>query len=253
MYYDKKISIKILDGLCITCFFCAAQNVRATDAGNCAGEFNASLAYSRSAYVTKSNAADGEFTYQGDHYKLAGEFNGWQEAVRTSDSLQSRSSKYDLIGKYIRPIHDIANYFYFSPRFRGSTTGFFESSKALRLGLGREFFSDPNLSLSLEAGIGYRQAQLVSDETIDEQLSSFSTKLRWSPTPALVIKATFSHEQSDKEKYRTSEFSIKKNLIGNIGLRYSLTYRQTFPYDSLEPNGEMRTNVSLNYTFSGVL
>lgn len=213
------------------------------------GETGFAAAYSRTGYVTKSVTMDGEFQYRAPTYRITGDWNAWKESALLKDAPEARSHKYDMVFKYMRPILSSDNYLYFSPRFRGNSNGEYLRSSAIRIGGGREWRSGEGFSLFLEAGIGYRWVLVTGEGYINEKLKTISSKFRWAAGGGVVLKMAASHEESFREKYRTVETSIKQSLAKNFGVRYSLTYRRTFPFDSVDRNGELRTTLGFSYDY----
>ena len=213
-------------------------------------DLGASFALSRGAYTTRRFAGDGEVEYRYTRSEVLSEFHFDREYVQEAGTSSSVSSdEYDANIKWKTWLTDNPYYVFWSPRARFNRFGFFRSSQALRVGLGRRFQPGSDLALTLEVGPGVRWARPQAGPSVFEGMYTVSGKIDLSLSDTLTFKFNLSDERSTRENYRTVTAGLRNKITERIWLKYEMAYRKAFPFDSAPSNAESSFDAGLNYRF----
>ena len=213
-------------------------------------DLGASFALSRGAYTTRRFAGDGEVEYRYTRSEVLSEFHFDREYVQEAGTSSSVSSdEYDANIKWKTWLTDNPYYVFWSPRARFNRFGFFRSSQALRVGLGRRFQPGSDLALTLEVGPGVRWARPQTGPSVFEGMYTVSGKIDLSLSDTLTFKFNLSDERSTRENYRTVTAGLRNKITERIWLKYEMAYRKAFPFDSAPSNAESSFDAGLNYRF----
>jgi putative salt-induced outer membrane protein len=213
-------------------------------------DLGASFALSRGAYTTRRFAGDGEVEYRYTRSEVLSEFHFDREYVQEAGTTSSVSSdEYDANIKWKTWLTDNPYYVFWSPRARFNRFGFFRSSQALRVGLGRRFQPGSDLALTLEVGPGVRWASPQTGPGVFEGMYTVSSKIDLSISDTLTFKFNLSDERSTRENYRTVTAGLRNKITERIWFKYEMAYRKAFPFDSAPSNAESSFDAGLNYRF----
>lgn len=186
------------------------------------------------------------------HAELDGELRYDRESILVENSpAQVEKDRYDANLKYKHFWVDSPYYTYVSPRVRADRFGFYQRARGLRLGGGRKFEgASERWELSVEAGTGYREAYLSTQEHISETLYSFTAKARWVLNDNLLVKLNWIAEASNREAYQTIALSLRNKLSDRLGLKYELLQRRAFTtQDAPRRDKEFQADIGLSYAF----
>jgi putative salt-induced outer membrane protein len=209
-----------------------------------------SFALSQAAYTTRRLAGDGEVEYRYTRSEVLSEFHIDREYVQQEGSAASVSSdEYDANIKWKTWLTDNPNYIFWSPRVRYNRFGFFRSSQALRVGLGRRFEPGSSLALTFEVGPGIRWARQQAGDSVFEGMYTLSGKAELSLSDTLSFKFNIVDERSTRENYRTVTTGLRNKLTERVWLKYEMAYRKAFPFDSAPSKAESSFDAGLNYRF----
>lgn len=216
------------------------------------GEVDGAFSFNRSTYTTRSMSVSVDVARPLHHAELDGELRYDRESILVENApAQIEKDRYDANLKYKYFWVDSAYYTYVSPRVRADRFGFYQRSRGLRLGGGRKFESPADRwELSVEAGTGYREAFLSTQENISETLYSFTAKARWVLSDNLLVKLNWIAEASNREAYQTIALSLRNKLSDRLGLKYELLQRRAFTtQDAPRRDTEFQADVGLSYAF----
>ncbi len=213
------------------------------------GDLGFSYSYNRTSYVSRKFSVETDVTHKTDHNETVSECLVDRRYVLISGtSSEVTSFKYDANVKWKHFYDDSLYYSYLSPRIRHNNTGYFTSAQAFRIGGGRKILLDKDLfEMNVELGVGYRYATLANQSRIQEGLFTLSDKFTWNITPELSLKFNLVHEQSIREKYRTTTIELINKFTRNLGVKYQIAQKRTYPFDSNEPGGEFLSSIGLDY------
>lgn len=213
------------------------------------GDLGFSYSDNRTNYVSRKFALETDVTHATDHNETVSECLVDKRYVMIPGAAAEITSfKYDANVKWKHYYDDSLYYSYLSPRVRHNNTGYFTSAQAFRVGGGRKVLLDKELfEMTVELGIGYRLATLADQSRIREGLFTMSDKFTWNITTDLSLKLNVVHEQSNREKYRTATVELINKFTRNLGVKYQIVQKRTYPFDSNEPGGEFLTSIGLNY------
>lgn len=213
-------------------------------------EIGLRFALSKSSYTSRRLAADGDIDYRWTRSEISSEFRVDREYVQANGgTAEINSDEYDANVKWKRMLLDNPFYSFVSPRLRYNRFGYFRSSQAWRVGLGRRFEPDPRLSLSLEVGPGIRWAQKQTGGSVFEALYGLSSKLDYELTDTLYFKFNYVDERSNRETYRTLSASLRNKITDRVWLKYEMQYRKAAPFDSAPSQAESSFDAGLSYRF----
>lgn len=213
------------------------------------GDLGFSFAYNRTSYVSRKLALEGDVTYKYNHNEMVSEaLLDRQYALLPGTATAITNYKYDANVKWKRYFTESPYYAYLSPRVRHNDSGFFRGAQSMRIGGGRKILLDEDrFEMTVELGAGYRFASLADQSQIREGLFTFSDKFTWEINSDLSLKLNLVHEQSAREKYRTTTLELKNKLSHNFGLKYQIMQKRTYPFDTTEPGGEVISSIGLDY------
>lgn len=215
-----------------------------------AAEFGLRFSVNQSTYTSRRLAGDGDIDYRWTRSEISSEFRIDREYVQANGgTAEIHSDEYDANIKWKRMLLDNPFYSFVSPRLRYNRFGYFRSSQAWRVGLGRRFEPDPRLSLSLEVGPGVRWAQKQTGGSVFEALYGVSSKLDYELTDTLYFKFNYVDERSNRENYRTLSASLRNKITDRVWLKYEMQYRKAFPFDSAPSQAESSFDAGLSYRF----
>ncbi len=78
---------------------------------------------------------------------------------------------------------------------------------------------------------------------------TLTTKLNWTISDTVGVRISLVHEQNRRESYRTIQASIKNKITESFGLKYELSYKCDYPFDTTTNGGETVADVGLTYSF----
>jgi putative salt-induced outer membrane protein YdiY len=213
-------------------------------------ELDGSFALSRGAYTTRRFAGDGEVEYRYTRSEVISEFHFDREYVQQPGTPSAvNSDEYDANIKWKTWLTDNPYYLFWSPRARFNRFGFFRSSQALRVGLGRRFQPGSDLALTLEVGPGIRSARPQTGASVIEGMYTVSGKIDLSLSDTLTFKFNLVDERSTRENYRTVTAGLRNKITERVWLKYEMAYRKAFPFDSAPSNAESSFDAGLSYRF----
>ncbi len=213
-------------------------------------EIGLRFALSKSTYTSRRLASDGDIDYRWTRSEISSEFRIDREYVQANGgAAEVNRDEYDANIKWKRMLLDNPFYSFVSPRLRYNRFGYFRSSQAWRVGLGRRFEPSPRLNLSLEVGPGIRWAQKQAGGSVFETLYGISSKLDYELTDTLYFKFNYVDERSNRENYRTLSASLRNKITERVWLKYEMQYRKAFPFDSAPSQAESSFDAGLSYRF----
>ncbi len=214
------------------------------------GDFGFSYSDNRTSYVSRKFLLEADVTHKLDHNETVSECLVDRRYVMIPGAAAQVSSyRYDGNVKWKHYYDDTLFYSYLSPRVRHNNTGYFTGAQALRIGSGRKVLLDNDLfEMNIELGIGYRFATLGDQSRIREGLFTLSDKFAWNITTDLLLKFNLVHEQSIREKYRTTTIELINRFTRNLGIKFQIAQKHTYPFDSNERSGELFSSIGLDYT-----
>lgn len=209
------------------------------------------IALSRGADVSRRYAADGDIEYRYTRSEVVTEFRLEREYLREQGETDTsiNTDEYDANIKWKTWWVDNPFYTYWSPRVRYNRFGFFQSSQALRVGLGRRYVPRPGIELTVEAGTGVRWAHRQDGDGVFEGLSTLAAKVDADVTDTLGFKFNLVNERSTRENYRTVTAGLRNKLTDRIWLKYELSYRKSFPFDSAPSIADSNFDAGITYRF----
>ncbi|MGE5452325.1 MAG: DUF481 domain-containing protein [Acidobacteriota bacterium] len=214
------------------------------------GEVDGHYSFNQASYTTRELSLAADVAWPVQHGELDGEFRFDREFIKLDGSpLEINTDKYDANIKYKYFLDDSPYYAYLSPRMRYNRFGYYQRAQSVRGGGGRKFGGSPQWEINLELGSGYREAHLSDDAAISETLYTMTVKARWAVSENLSLKFNWVNERSSREAYRTVTLGLRNKLTDKLGLKYEVLYRHTYPYDSLEKDGELQSEIGLSYSF----
>lgn len=213
------------------------------------GDISTTFARNRTSYTSYHLSTALDLTYKLPGREVLTEARIDREDVRIPGSQDASVStdEYDLSVKWKNFRPGSATYLYASPRLRYNRFSYYRNTQAIRLGVGRRIYSDDPLTLDLEIGTGYRFAQPVAGSAVRQTLSSVTTRFAYEFSRSLSMKINFSSEKAGLERYNNLVASLNTPLIGALGLKYEMSYRKIFPFDSGQLTTETSYNLALNY------
>lgn len=214
------------------------------------GDLGFSYSDNSTSYVSRKLLFEADVIYKVDHNETVSECLVDRRYVMIPGATAQVSSyKYDGNVKWKHYYDDSLYYSYLSPRVRHNNTGYFTEAQALRLGGGRKVLLDKDLfEMNVEMGIGYRFATLGDQSRIREGLFTLSDKFTWNISTDLSLKFNLVHEQSIREKYRTATIELINKFTRNLGVKYQIAQKHTYPFDSNERSGEFLSSFGLDYS-----
>lgn len=214
------------------------------------GDLDGQYSYSKSDYTSRRLSLAADLAYPMPNKELDGEARFDREYIKEEGNAPSLNrDRYDASVKYKHFYDDSPYYAFVSPRIRHNRFGYYQSAQALRFGGGRKFVGDSDWTVTLELGTGYRVAHAEDGENISEVLYTTSLKANWNINEQLSLKFNGTQEQSRRETFRTMSLALRNKLTNQIGLKYELLYRRSYPFDSLEKDGEVSAEFGVSYSF----
>jgi putative salt-induced outer membrane protein len=243
----KTIKVKTLLLLCITLLNSPAFG--ANEVPPWKGNVGFSFSENRTDYVSRKLTVNIDVTRTENQNETVSECSlDKQHFVIPGDTSRIETFRYDANVKWKHYYDDSPYYSYLSPRVRHNNTGYFTATQALRLGGGRKILLDNDLfEMAVELGVGYRFATLADHSRINENLFTVSDKFTWAFTDELSLKLNFVHEQSAREKYRTVTLELVNKFTHNLGVKYQIVQKRTYPFESNSQSGEYTSSIGLDY------
>lgn len=214
------------------------------------GDLDGQYSYSKTDYTSRRLTLAADLAYPMPQKELDGDLRFDREYIKEEGNEPSLNrDRYDASLKFKQFFDDSPYYAYVSPRIRHNRFGYYQSAQALRVGGGRKFGGEGNWMVNLELGSGYRVAHSDDGENISEVLYTTALKATWDITDQLSLKFSGTQEQSRRETLRTMSLALRNKLTNHIGLKYEVLYRRSFPFDSLEKDGELSAEFGVSYAF----
>ncbi|MEY4754086.1 MAG: hypothetical protein RJA44_1761 [Pseudomonadota bacterium] len=212
------------------------------------GDIGMSYSRNRTAYVSYRFATDIDLTRKQPGQELLTEVHLLREDIQAQgqSSTTVSTDQYDASLKLKRFYADEVYYLYGSPRIQYNRFDFYKTSQALRLGAGRRFKIEP-MSLDLELGGGHRWAQGHDGAEISEALSTFTARLEYNFSKSMYAKLNLVIDRTSQEHNSLFTASLNSPLVGNLYMKYEMSYRRILPLDNTQPSSETSYNFGLGY------
>lgn len=209
-------------------------------------EVDAELGYVQTNGNTKNKTLNGKLT--GKH-----EVEKWRhklqlEAMNTADRNSTTGEKYLLSGKTDYKFTDKAYAFamatYEDDRFSG-----FEYQATATLGAGYRVLDQNKMTLDLEGGPGYRNANPKAGDTINEALLRLAADYKWKITDHSKFSEELSAEIGEETDTYKSVTALSSQIEGNLAMKLSYTVKHQTEVPAGSKKTDTETAVTLVYTF----
>lgn len=212
------------------------------------GDISFSYSSNRTSYHSDRLTAGLDLTYQQFAHELLTEIRIDREEIKLPDA-DARSvslEEYDASLKWKYFDRHKAHYLYASPRLRHNRFTYYKNSQAIRVGIGRRLLDAP-ISLDMEIGTGYRHAQGHDGEEVRQPLRTITMRFAYDFTQAVSARINLVSERAFQDHYTTVNASLTSPLLGRLHLKYEMSYRRIFPFDSGLLTSETSHNLGLAY------
>lgn len=131
-----------------------------------------------------------------------------------------------------------------------TTAGEYSQDLFVGAGLGYRIYNDRDIQWSVQAGPGYRVAEVVGGEDVAEAAASVSSNLFASLTESVFVTNDTDVIYSETATTLTNDLAINVALTDTLALRTSYATRFNDQTDNSFSDGENTLGVSVVYTFN---
>lgn len=189
--------------------------------------------------------------------KAEGDWEVWRnttafDSLNTKEDDSRSAEKYFISNKTDYKFSDVSYVFgfvsYDDDRFSG-----FDYQATLSAGYGRTLLSNiDNMSLSLEAGPGYRISK-VEDESMDDDQEEVILRAygnyEWQLSDSAQFGQELTVEGGDENTISKSITSLKTTIVGKLALKVAYTVKYTEEVPPENDHADTETSITLVYSF----
>ena len=198
------------------------------------------------AVYTSGNAEAESINFRGqiDWDRESWDYGFRVRALRSSQNNVLAAQRYYYVGNANYELDEVS---YVQTRLAHEDDRFsgYDSQSDLTVNYGRTLLTNrPNMSLTYEAGIGYRLSRTATDD-FDEAMFRLSGEYEWNISETADFGQTLSAEAGSETSIFRSESSIEAQILDNLALRFSIFVK----HQTEVPVGRQKTDTETAITF----
>ena len=198
------------------------------------------------AVYTSGNAEAESINFHGEIDWDAGDWNyGFMlDGLRSSQNDVLAAQRFYYVANANRELDEVS---YIQTRIAHEDDRFsgYDSQSDLTVNYGRSILTNrPNMSLSYEAGLGYRMSRAEAED-FEEIMFRLAGEYEWNISESADFGQTLSAEAGDRTSIFRSESSIEARILDNLSLRFSIFVK----HQTEVPVGRKKTDTETAITF----
>lgn len=211
---------------------------------------NVQLGYTGTGGNSEDNNVSGKFNLLhkisdwSSSYKLTALYSDSYTNVTAERYTSNMEWTYSFKAKNYAFINNDSYYDKFSP---------YEASVTTAIGFGRRLINAEKVTLDLQAGPGYRYAQVANSNKEENNLvGTVASVLNWNISKTASFQETLGTDIGKGNSVSKSESALSMDIVGNLGMQvsYTITHNSIIPVGSTKTKHyDYITDVTLLFSF----
>lgn len=170
------------------------------------------------------------------------------EGLGASDNVKTSAERYFVEGKSDYKIGEFDYVFGLLNHEKDRFSGFDHQSSAV-VGYGRKVIHQDDMSLSLEAGAGYRDSETDAGSDLGEAIVTLGGDFQWTVSETSKFQQVLKVESGSDITVTKSVTSLTSQVADSLAMKATLTVKNTSDVPVGKDKTDTETAVSLVYSF----